>query len=121
MRMSRVEFLFSGACEKHALQAARNWFGDDFALDAVAGSWKGKPELAWRIVAYRPTDTEAYAFRDGEQVGVMPAIVNSVETWARNVAENLALEFKQEAVAFAIAPVHFELTTGQARYRRNGQ
>lgn len=50
---------------------------------------------------------------------VMPGDPKAFESRIRTLAENLAMDYGQECVAFALIPCHFELTTRQASYKRD--
>jgi len=121
-RYSKAEFYFAGCSTaqareflSHRLRHLEGW-----TLIPTIGGWKGETEHAFKLEIIAPSDTPArYSTAD---IGVLvPAEVNSIETEARDIAEAIAHQFNQEAVAYSVSPVAlFALTTVQATYRRNG-
>lgn len=90
---------------------------------AGGGLWMGEFEPTFRIEIIGETATPAhiapYAVAGHETV-LMPPDPNGFASMIRTLAENLAADYKQDAVAFAIVPCLFELTTPQAGYQRHG-
>lgn len=128
IRYTKCTFYFAGATEAQALTWCKRFLDafEGWTLQAAKGGWKCAVEASWVLTIVLPTDTPSrIVFPQGEgapgrNAALMPAEENTVDIEARNIAENLALEFKQDAVAYDLAPVAFALTTGQARYHRNG-
>ncbi len=109
------------------MQANRFGFESATAHEAL-GIWRGIVERAFTLTIIGETATPAHIVYgqsdhyqgDAFEPILMPADPNGFETRIRNLAENLAREYGQTCVAFELAPVHFELTTAQASYIRNG-
>lgn len=102
----------------------RHGFGA-FTILAGLGVWKGEHEVSYVITIIGETAAPAHlADFDSQPAGgvpiLMPADPTAFEGKIRTLAENLAMDYNQDAVAFTIAPCLFELTTGQAKYKRNG-
>lgn len=91
---------------------------------AGGGLWKGAFEPSYRIEIIGETAAPAHIV-DREtvhgKVVLMPADPNAFEGRIRTLAENLAADYHQDAVAWHITPLAvFELTTAQATYKRHG-
>ena len=94
-----------------------------FTITAGLGAWKGEYEPQFTVTIIGETAAPAHIANDPyapELPVLMPADPVAFESRIQTLAENLANDYQQECVAFTIAPCLFELTTGQARYRRNG-
>jgi len=119
IRYTKCVFYFAGATQHEAVQFCKRYLEafEGWTLQEAIGGWKGETEPSWILTIILPTDTPAHIAQNWL---LMPATENSVETEARTIAENLTLEFEQEAVAYELTPVQFALTTSQARYKRNG-
>lgn len=93
-------------------------------IAATLGLWEGNQETSYTVTIIGDTASPAHLASnpyDPELPAVlMPADPTAFESRIRTLAENLALDYGQECVAFTIAPCLFELTTPQAGYRRNG-
>lgn len=122
MRHTKAEFYFAGATEAGAVSFCKRFLDrfDGWTLQKALGGWKCAVEESWTLTIVAPSDTPAHIAKGNGQYVLLPAEENSFDIEARNIAENLALEFKQEAVAYDLTPVSFALTSGQARYFRNG-
>jgi hypothetical protein len=94
-------------------------------IAATLGLWEGQQETAYTVTIIGETASPAHLVKvydpteTGERV-LMPTDPTAFESAIRTLAENLANDYKQDCVAFTIAPCLFELTTGQATYKRNG-
>ena len=92
---------------------------------AGLGLWEGQQEVSYVVTIIGETATPAHMIivdpknPFGPPV-LMPSDPTAFESRIRTLAENLANDYRQDCVAFTIAPCLFELTTGQATYKRNG-
>ncbi len=95
-----------------------------FTILAGLGVWQGQQEPAFVVTIIGETASPAHLASnpyDPELPAVlMPTDPTAFESRIRDLAENLALDYGQDCVAFTITPCLFELTTPQAGYRRNG-
>ena len=92
-----------------------------FHIVAGLGVWKGQHETSYTITIIGETASRPHIAYDARHEPVLlPGNPTSFEGQIRTLAENLALDYGQECVAFSIEPCLFELTTPQAGYRRNG-
>jgi hypothetical protein len=93
-------------------------------IAATLGLWEGQQETAYTVTIIGETAAPAHLASnpyDPELPAIlMPADPTAFESRIRTLAENLALDYRQDCVTFTIAPCLFELTTGQAGYTRNG-
>jgi hypothetical protein len=116
-----MEFYVAGAT-MDSLHAFMSRFAPQgYTLQRSEGGWNGQREVSFVVTLFAPWDTAAHFAENIGPPGVlMPAIRDSILGRAADIAENMALEFQQEAVAYAVVPCHFALTTPRASYRRNG-
>lgn len=89
---------------------------------AGGGLWQGAFEPSFRIEIIGETAAPAHNVEFGEgDIVLMPSDPNAFEGRIRTLAENLAADYRQDAVAWHITPLAvFELTTAQATYKRHG-
>jgi hypothetical protein len=98
-----------------------------FHIASGWGWWEGEYEPAFQVtiigdtaapahLAENPHRTTADPVRDV----LMPADPEAFTSFIRTLAENLALDYKQQTVLWDIVPCVSEFTTPQAGYRRNG-
>jgi len=120
-RQGKMEFYVAGATMDTLHTFMQRFAPAGYTLQRSEGGWKGSCEVSFVVTVFAPWDTAAHVASNGEYFMVqMPMIPDSILVTAANIAENMALEFNQEAVAYAVIPCHFALTTPQANYRRNG-
>jgi hypothetical protein len=97
-----------------------------FTITAGLGVWQGMTEPAFVVTIIGETAAPAHlavkgtAAEGDKEAVLMPADETAFQDRIRTLAENLANDYKQECVAFAICGALFELTTAQAGYRRHG-
>jgi hypothetical protein len=93
-------------------------------IAATLGLWEGQQETAYIVTIIGETASPAHIANDPYAPELprvlMPSDPTAFESRIRTLAENLANDYRQDCVAFTIAPCLFELTTGQATYKRNG-